>query len=185
MFFLVLLPLFFFFFFFFGSPETPCLCLVLLRASRVHFLIFFFWWRGESRISTPTVCRVPVSLPLASRVAFFFFFWWQLVRCGVQLCQCAHFSLCPFPCTVLPSGKTFTYPACFSRLSLDRCGAPELSSGRGLSRARRGTDIHDEWSFHCEWRPLFSFCQRAPRLSTPSVCRWCVEGRGAAVWPER
>lgn len=32
-------------------------------------------------------------------------------------------------------------------LLLDRCGAPEFSSGRGLSRARRGTDIHGEWSF--------------------------------------
>lgn len=47
------------------------------------------------------------------------------------------------------------------RFSLDRCGTLKLSSGRSLSRARRGTDIHGEW------RPLFSFCQRAPRLSSP------------------
>lgn len=30
---------------------------------------------------------------------------------------------------------------------MDRCGAAAFSSGRGLSRARRGTDIHGEWSF--------------------------------------
>lgn len=46
---------------------------------------------------------------------------------------------------------------------MDRCGTFKLSSGRSLSRARRGTDIHGEW------RPLFSFCQRAPRLSSPTA----------------
>lgn len=41
------------------------------------------------------------------------------------------------------------------------CSRPVFIRAGGLSRARRGTDIHGEW------RPLFSFCQRAPRLASP------------------
>lgn len=43
------------------------------------------------------------------------------------------------------------------------CSRPVFIRAGGLSRARRGTDIHGEW------RPLFSFCQRAPRLSSPPL----------------
>ena len=43
------------------------------------------------------------------------------------------------------------------------CSRPVFIRVGGLSRARRGTDIHGEW------RPLFSFCQRAPRLSSPPL----------------
>lgn len=37
-------------------------------------------------------------------------------------------------------------------------------------KPRQARDGHS-WRMviHCEWRPLFSFCQRAPRLSSPSL----------------
>lgn len=59
-----------------------------------------------------------------------------------------------------------------------------MSSGRGLSRARRGTDIHGEWSFHANGARA-SRSASGPLVSPPHLCRWCVEGRGAAVRPER
>lgn len=69
-------------------------------------------------------------------MVFFFFFLavWPGYRCS----RSARFRIPSLP-LVAPDGVLL--------LALDRCGAPAFSSGRGLSRARRGTDIHGEWSF--------------------------------------
>ena len=52
-------------------------------------------------------------------------------------------------------------------------------------KPRQARDGHS-WRMviHGEWRPLFSFCQRAPRLSSPSGVGGVGEGRGAAVRSE-
>ena len=59
----------------------------------------------------------------------------------------------------MPSRSLLPGSACRSMW----CSRPVFIRVGGLSRARRGTDIHGEW------RPLFSFCQRAPRLSSPPL----------------
>lgn len=67
---------------------------------------------------------------------------------------------------------------------VDRCGALVLSSGRGLSRARRGTDIHGEWTFIANGARS-SRSASGPLVSPlPPVRGGVGEGRGAATRPE-
>ena len=90
---------------------------------------------------------------------FFFFFFsllWHVL--GLWCCSLARF---------------FPVPLCRSMW----CARPVFIRAGGLSRARRGTDIHSEW------RPLFSFCQRAPRLSSPPLPVVC--GRQGCGYPAR
>ena len=148
-----------------GCPQSPvpvCLPSALFSHPQVVELPSLheaFGGKGDpARLSAACLCapRVhtfssPVAGPLHSAFffwfrrwcvkGFFFFFWWQSVG------------------SVVPSRSLLPGSACRSMW----CSRPVFIRVGGLSRARRGTDIHGEW------RPLFSFCQRAPRLSSPPL----------------
>ena len=171
------------FFFFAGTrlwSSRVSHCPLLLCASRAHF--FFSpptprLWSSRVSMSPLGLRRVgpdrpalvclpsarlfywiprgpPTAVFLAWRCeGFFFFFCGMCWVCGASLAR-------------------------FFRVTLCRsmwCDRPVFIRAGGLSRARRGTDIHGEW------RPLFSFCQRAPRLSSPPLPVVC--GRQGCGYP--
>lgn len=150
------------------------------------FFFFFLLSNGSSRAS-PLVLSVRCFLPRASRVAcaalvFLAFFFFSPLFFGAV---CPVFSRCSrcVPDRYRASSRLLLPVVCSRALPSDRCGAPVFSSGRGLSRARRGTDIHGEWPFTANGGRS-SRSASGPRASPPHLCWWCVEGRGAAVWPE-
>lgn len=153
-------------------------------------LFFFFFFFPSLKWELPSlppglVCPVlsAARLPSSVRCSCFscFFFFSPLFFGAV----CPVFSRCSrcVPDRYRASSRLLLPVVCSRALPSDRCGAPVFSSGRGLSRARRGTDIHGEWPFTANGGRS-SRSASGPRASPPHLCWWCVEGRGAAVWPE-
>lgn len=150
------------------------------------FFFFFPSLKWELPSLPPgLVCPVlsAARLPSSVRCSCFscFFFFPPLFFGAV----CPVFSRCSrcVPDRYRASSRLLLPVVCSRALPSDRCGAPVFSSGRGLSRARRGTDIHGEWPFTANGGRS-SRSASGPRASPPHLCWWCVEGRGAAVWPE-
>lgn len=142
--------------------------------------LFFFFFFPSLKWELPSlppglVCpvlsaaRLPSSVRCSCFSCFFFFFpplFWGSLSGVLALLSVRSRSL---PCLVslVAPGRVF------SRSPVRSMWCSCVLFGP-WPKPRQARDGHSwRMAIHCEWRPLFSFCQRAPRLSSPPVLVVC------------
>lgn len=153
------------------------------------FQFFFFSWKEfpnlRCLVSPVLTCYVPPECTYSffarpRKVFEFFFFFFLLcvaVLAGDFTCSLGLLARIPAYSVVRSShARCSRCMACLAPVGSMWCFCVLFGPGPKPRQARDG----HSWRMviQREWRPLFSFCQRAPRLSSPFLCRVVCGSQG-------